>query len=314
MQYYIDCVDKYQASLLRQRRQRSLQRELSERKSKIADLRVDRLRMMRQVRDEQAAEAAARKQAAEEAKKQQQENGALRSMMRATKKAFREGADTIRSLIHQNNAGMTEEEHQMASLIRSKMKAGGGGDGGAKQEAVRFISLTKGDEESGQFQRKNEYLASKGLPFYKRMDRSLGESVYLWYQMSYDPTEFITHVELGPSDTKHAEYRHDLKKSNYDQTTHKLIPLIIWTKRDIKRGRVVADFMVTYTEQEEAKAVVEGYDKIETSLEKFGFPEAFVWIKKVDRLVASEAVSTNSIIQEIAKGESDMSLCLYCLV
>lgn len=298
--YYIECVERYQASLLRMRRQRSFQRELAERKSKIADLRVDRLRMMRQTRDIEAAEKAAQALLDAERSREQEDQTVGKKLARALKKGIRGARDAVRNFVHDTNAGMTEEENQMAQIVRSRMKQGGG-EGGKKQEGVRFVYITQGEKETGEFERQNEHLRSKGLPNYQRMTRALGDQAYLWYQMSYDPVEFVTHLELGHKDENHPDFRHDLRKQGYISVTHPKVNMIIWTKKDIKRARVVANFMISYTEAEEATAIIEGYDKIETSLAEFGLPDTHLWIQKVDRMVNNEALNTNSVIQEITK-------------
>jgi Ca2+-binding EF-hand superfamily protein len=59
--------------------------------------------------------------------------------------------------------------------------------------------------------------------------------------------------------------------------------------------------MISYTEEEETQAIVEGFDKIETSLSEFGLPDTYLWIQKKDRMVNSEALNTNNVIQEITK-------------
>lgn len=300
MYYYQQCVDKYRASMLRQRRQRSLQRELGERKVRIAELRIDRIRMMKQNREDLAAEEEAKRIQDEEDKKRAKENSIGNKLAKATKAALRGGVDLVRSLMHNSAAGMTEEEQNMANYVRRKQK-GGGGDGASKQSGVRLVQITKGEEETGLFARKNDHLSSKGLPYFTRMDRSVGEQIYIWYQISFDPTTFITHFELGHKDPNHPKFRHDLKAAGYDMTTHDGVNFVMWTKRDLKRARVLSNFMVSYTEAEEAKAVVEGYDMQELCFTEFGLPESFLWTQKVDRLVADEAVNVNNIINEISK-------------
>ena len=297
--YYIECVERYQASLLRMRRQRSFQRELAERKTKIADLRLDRLRMMRQTRDDEAAERAAQELLDAERRREEEDQTVGKKIARALKKGIRGARDAVRNLVHNSNAGMTEEENQMAQIVRSKMKQGGGG--GKKQEAVRLVAITQGEKETGEFERQNEHLRSKGLPNYQRMTRALGDQAYLWYQMSFDPVQFITHLELGHKDDKHPDYRHDLKKQGYEITTHPKVNLVVWTKKDVKRARVVSDFIMSYTEEEETHAIIEGFDKIENSLSEYGLPDTYLWVKKVDRMVNSESMGTNSVIQEITK-------------
>lgn len=81
----------------------------------------------------------------------------------------------------------------MARNLREKAKEGVG----SAPEAIRDLKLTVGREETEFFQRQQDHLQSKGLPFFRRMQRSLGNQIYLWMQTTKDSSSFINHFELG---------------------------------------------------------------------------------------------------------------------
>lgn len=94
---------------------------------------------------------------------------------------------------YQNDIEMDEEEQKMARNLREKSKEGVG----SKPEAIRDIRLTVGAAEADFFQRQNDHLQSKGLPFFRRMQRSVGNQIYIWTQTTKNSDLFVTHFELG---------------------------------------------------------------------------------------------------------------------
>ena len=94
---------------------------------------------------------------------------------------------------YQNDIEMDEEEQKMARNLREKSKEGVG----SKPEAIRDIRLTVGAAEADFFQRQNDHLQSKGLPFFRRMQRSIGNQIYIWTQTTKNSEQFVTHFELG---------------------------------------------------------------------------------------------------------------------
>jgi hypothetical protein len=90
---------------------------------------------------------------------------------------------------------MDEEEQKMARNLREKSKEGVG----SKPEAIRDLKLTVGIQEADFFQRQQDHLQSKGLPFFRRMQRSVGNQIYIWMQTTKDSSAFVTHFELGES-------------------------------------------------------------------------------------------------------------------
>jgi hypothetical protein len=99
----------------------------------------------------------------------------------------------IRDMRYQNDIEMDEEEQKMARNLREKSKEGVG----SKPEAIRDIRLTVGPAEADFFQRQNDHLQSKGLPFFRRMQRSVGNQIYIWTQTTKNSEQFVTHFELG---------------------------------------------------------------------------------------------------------------------
>ena len=101
----------------------------------------------------------------------------------------------------QNDIEMDEEEQKMARNLREKSKEGVG----CRPEAIRDIKLTVGSTEADFFQRQNDHLQSKGLPFFRRMQRSIGNQIYIWTQTTKDSSAFITHFELGKCNAEGCE-------------------------------------------------------------------------------------------------------------
>lgn len=81
----------------------------------------------------------------------------------------------------------------MARNLREKSKEGVG----SIPEAIRDMKLTVGREEADTFQRQNDHLQAKGLPFFRRMERSIGNQIFIWTQTTKDSSAFVTHFELG---------------------------------------------------------------------------------------------------------------------
>lgn len=150
------------------RRQRSLQREIDLRKKRLDIMRNERLKTMKHLKDIQLKEEAKSKanRDANLAKKQT----FSQIIAKKTKQTIRDAKDTYRNLKYANDTAMDEEEQKMAMIIREKNKDGIGN----KPEGIREFQFTVGKLDTDNFQKQNDRLREKGLPFFRKMARSLG--------------------------------------------------------------------------------------------------------------------------------------------
>jgi hypothetical protein len=218
------------------------------------------------------------------------------------KSGVRNAADDYRKMKERRKNGLDAEEERMAHYMRMK-KTGGGVEG------IRKIKITASTAESEQFQRQNDVLASKGLPYYRMMERGIGTSgdVYLWFEMTANTEDFITHIELAHSDPNHPLYK-ELDRLGYEKVENPLTRLVIFIKRDRKRSRAVKAIRVSYEQSEESRFMVDGYSKVSdgVSLLEFGLPDIFLWILLMDKDDKNEAANVNALIGEL-KGARKMA-------
>jgi len=179
---------------------------------------------------------------------------------------------------------------------------------GSKPEAFKEIKFTVGREETDFCQLQNDHLKSKGLPYYIRMNRSIGNSVYIWTQSTKDASQFITHFELAHPDPTHALYKTtQMRKQHYELIECSGTKMQIWVKRDRRRDFGIKSIALSFTEAEETRFIVDKYSKVDITLAEFDLPDTFLWIEKVDKVKTVEVDNTNKLIAEIKKG-------MYCVV
>lgn len=320
--YYERAVKEYQAHLLHSRRQKALQKQLRDRKLRMDELRELRLTTIKEKREREAArilQEEADKLAIQEARRKN-----TKKLTDDAKRNIRAAKDYVRNLRYKIDGAMDPEEARMAARIRANAKEGAAG---TQPEGIRKIYFTHGDEETQGFQLQNEMLIEKGLPHYIRMEKSLGEQIYLWFQMTFDPKLFVTHLEIADKivmhglspvisnpdlianvaskalviDEKTGNTFIDLKPQKYEAVQHKATNLVLWLKRDQKKTRGLSEIAVSFHELDETRCLVDGFEKIELSLESFKLPGVLFWVKRIDKLGNSNVANTNALISEVVK-------------
>lgn len=81
--------------------------------------------------------------------------------------------------------------------------------------------------------------------------------------------------------------------------------MVMWVIREKRKKKGICDLVVCFDESEENKLLLEGYEKIDTSLVNFNMPDIYFWIKKADKLDTVESQNTNALIAEV-KGVQKM--------
>jgi len=188
------------------RRQHSLQRELIERKQRLKRMRALRLEAVRELRERAEAEEKVKQEELEK-KRLEKENaktitGIIGDKLKST---LRNTADDCRRYKVKREQNLDAEEEKMATYIRLKTKVTG-------LEAIRKIKITGTQAETQQFQKQNDILAEKGLPFYKKMNRGIGSQgdVFLWIEMTRHSSDIITYKFVGKDrqEKEHCNQRH----------------------------------------------------------------------------------------------------------
>lgn len=213
----------FQESLLMQRRQKSLQKELDERRHRLEDMRIIRMKQMRADRDALlAAEEAKKKRKAKKItdglknSKIVRRANKLRSRLVVVK-------DNLISAITGKEPPLDAEQARMMDTLRDNGKD----NLEDKPQAIRNIKITVGDAETEKFQRQMELLLSKKLPYYIRNPKSIGKQVSVWCQYSFNARQFITSIELGHTNENHPHYK-DLTGDGYEAIGHPTLRLLFW--------------------------------------------------------------------------------------
>ena len=83
------------------------------------------------------------------------------------------------------------------------------------------------------------FLRFVGLPFFVKMERSLGNGVFLWTQSSFDSSVFMTHMILSHSEEGNQNHRDpvQMRKDKYRLISHPQSKLQIWVKNDKKKNK-----------------------------------------------------------------------------
>ena len=279
------------------RRQHALQRELNERKKRLKRMRAIRMEATRKLRDAALAAELLKKEE-EEAKRAARENGKTISAVIADKmkKTIRNTADEYRRFKNRRAQNMDAEEERMASYIRLKTKT-------SDLEAIRQIKITGSVLETEQFQRQNNILADKGLPFYKKINRGIGNQgdVFIWTEMTTSSADFVTHIDIGHSDPNHPLYKR-LDALGWEEISNPNVKMVLWIKRDKKKNTAINSIKVSYESGEETRLLVDQYLRVgagEISLDTFDLPDIYLWYHKVDKDDNLAAINTNAIIGEL---------------
>ena len=290
-------VQLFQEQLLSQRRQKSMQRELVLRKQRLSDLRDMRLRQMREVKEKKEEEAKAIEDEREEARKNYVP--IAKRIAKVTKKTVRDAKDLYTELKHAAGTRMDGEELRMAHTIRSKNPDGDS----LKVEGVRKLYLTVGKDNTDSFAAQQRTLEDNGVPFYKRMERTIGNQIYIWMQMTFDNRQMITTLELCHKTAGHALYKDPEKmvKDKWIATTDDSTNLVIWSKQDITRLRALKDFAVSLSEVEENRNLLDGFELIEPNLSEFDLPEVSLWQRRIEKIKYNASETTNDVINEVIK-------------
>ncbi|KAJ1400002.1 hypothetical protein B484DRAFT_244710, partial [Ochromonadaceae sp. CCMP2298] len=119
------------------------------------------------------------------------------------KAAIRNAKDAYRDMRYKNDVAMDEEEEKLLKYIQARNKEGVG----SIPEGVKEIKFTVGAKETEFEQQQNDHLRSKALPYFRRMERSLGNHVFIWTLSTRDSTLFLTSVELGHRDSESEHYK-----------------------------------------------------------------------------------------------------------
>jgi len=279
------------------RRQHALQRELDERKQRLKRMRAIRMEATKKLREEALAIEIAKKEEAEAKRKARENAPTITGMVaKKMKSTIRKTADEYRRYKARNAQNMDAEEERMATYIRLKSKT-------SALEAIRQIKITGTALETQQFQKQNDILAEKGLPFYKKLNRGIGSQgdVFIWVEMTSNSADFVTHIEMGHSDPDHPLYK-KMSTFGYEEISNPNIKLVLWIKRDKKKNTAINALRVSYESGEEARLLVDEFQKVGAdglSLENFGLPDVFLWYHKVDKDDNLEAINTNAIIGEL---------------
>ena len=293
---YEKAVQLFTDKLLYQRRQRSIQREINERKERLLELREMRLRMLKEEKARLLALEAEQK--SKEAKKKADHVPITKQLAKMIKKGIRSAKDYIRDLKHGLDVALSNEEKLMAKAIKSSAA-----ETAARPEAIRRLYITQGDVDMQSFYEQNTLLEERGLPFYIRMDKSLGNGLYMWIQSSMDPKQFITSLEFGHKDPTHPKYKDPKKmeKDKYEAVGHDKMNLVIWIKRDVTKIRGLSGFEISYSEVDENRNMVEGFDKYEEPLMDYDLPDIYLWKKTVNKISHSDKVPVNKLVGEFQK-------------
>lgn len=294
MSKYQNFLRAYMDELQFHRRQRALALDLELRQQRLLATRKIRYQALMKLKEEQRREEEELRRKKEELAKTRK--SVLKRAAQATKKQIRNVKDKIREMRYQNAVQMNEEELRMAKNIQEKNKEGLG----SRPECIKYIHFTVGKDEVDFFQRQNDHLKSKALPYFARMDRSIGNQIFLWTQKTFDSSKFITDIVLAHKEEGN-EYFKDLTANRYDSLESPSSVLRIWFRRDRKSKQGISDIKLSYTEEEETRLIVDGYMKIEPSLAAFDLPEVFIWVLKIDKQKEKKSTNTDAIIAEVLK-------------
>lgn len=279
------------------RRQRALENELRTRLQRLLDLREVRLKQLVEAKAEQDRLLMEEERARAEAERLRKTRFARAAA--AAKKNLRALKDAAREFRRNNAMKMDEEEQRMARNLREKNKEGVG----SRPEAIKEIRVTIGVQQMLFFQKENDHLQDKGLPHFVKMERALvsgSEPIYLWTQMTFDDTMFITDICLSHKDVE-SEYHLELTRERYTAMEIPSTNLVLWWKRSQHRSKGVKELRLTFTEQEEVRCSVDGFERLSPDLSVFSLAEMVMWMQKISKTKTSSALNADAVMAEIVK-------------
>lgn len=277
------------------RRQRALDLDLDVRKANLETFRDARLQSLQLIKQQQLAEELEAQRILEE--KLKNRSSTLKKTFKGAIKASRDVKKALNGMIKVDHE-MNEEEKRMAKTIRERNKEGLG----SRPECIKSLYLTYNTGEYTYFQKQNDHLKSKGLPYFKPMARSIGNQIYLWTASTYDDSTFITDVWLSHKSPE-SEYKHIFpNKRAFDEVlTHDASDLEIFVKRDKSKTKGLHALYLAYTEKDESDFIINGFQRLEPNLEVFGLPNMTLWMETQEKAKISQLTNTNALIAEITK-------------
>jgi hypothetical protein len=90
------------------------------------------------------------------------------------------------------------------------------------------------------------------------------------------------------------------KKDKFDSITSDDLTMFVYFKKS-SHSQGIKKIELSFTEEEEARLIVEGYTKIEPNLSVFGMPEVNLWLEMVSKKAKNEKTFTDALITEIRK-------------
>lgn len=311
---YETCLDNYINELQFHKKQRSLELDLLLRKDRLTALYEIRIKQMIQYKQQLMIQEAIEKKKADEIAKNKAKSAVVQ-LAQQTKKLIRGVNDKIRDIRYAIETGggianLDEEEQRMAKNIAEKNKD----TVGNKPEGIRNIHITTTYAETTAYQRLQDHLASRRLPYSHPMEQTISmnnNQIVFWYEMTFNPDEFITDLLLTHKDINHDlfhDYLHEDNKKNKAKFQRIEITsdcnLIIYIKRDPKRKHGLKKLALSFTEQDEIRLGIDGYEKIEPNLHLFEpLPDISLWVMKLHKRKVIASANTDSIIAEIMNGK-----------
>ena len=293
---YEDRVGLFIEHQIVDRRQKALQKELELRKNRIAEMRETRLAAMRLKKE------ADEKHAQEVLEKKKPKGKPLTQVLKEyTRKTVRGIKDYIRDFGKAADVAMDEEEQRMANTIKDRSKAGTGG----RSEGIRHIHFTGDEKEEEEFKSQNDLLHDKGLPYFVKLKKGLGDGIFIWFQKSFDNVQFITNIEFhhkDPGNSLHSDKEKAIDE-DFEIITHPKTNLEIWVKRDQTKISAIGDIDIAFTSVEENQLMDNKFVQMEHSLADFDLPDITFWVKKVDKIQVTAAMSTDAVISEFKKNK-----------
>jgi hypothetical protein len=289
----------FQQSLLDQRRQKSLQKELEERRNRLEDMRTIRIKTMRADRDALLAKKEKEQKRRDRKFAEELKNSKLvRGVNRAKRRAQNLRNNVMVALLG-GEAPMDEEHVRMIDALAEHGKE----NLDDKAQGIRNIKLTVGDADTERFYRQMEILKTKKLPYYTRNEKSIGRQISVWVQPTFNVKQFITTINLGHTDSSSPHYK-DLTSSNYEAVGHTSLKLVFWVKRDSTKLSGITSIQIAFSEDEETAFMQEGLELAGPSLFDFDLPDSTIWVSRMDKVVKkvdkmSTVVATNNIIRQL---------------
>ncbi len=158
-------------------------------------------------------------------------------------------------------------------------------------EAISELRITTGKTTKA-FGEEQEVLKRESQPHFRKVEKNLGRdwSVHLWYLKTIDQALMVTDLVVGSS-VKYNKQAYleptsllaeGYRRTNSDVPTEgpDSTQLVIWTRSDSQKPKVLHDVAVTFTEKEEKYYAEDGYTRMDPDLGEIRLPpDARVWCK-----------------------------------